>query len=41
MSDAVTDATAAKAGPADLIEIFYAPSAVFSRRQQGQFGLPY
>jgi hypothetical protein len=41
MSDAVTDATAAKAGPADLIEIFYAPSAVFARRSDGKFGLPY
>lgn len=41
MIDAVTDAMAAKPGAGDLIEIFYAPSAVFARRQQGQFGLPY
>ena len=40
MAEAVTDATA-KPGPADLIEIFYAPGEVFARRQQGQFGLPY
>ncbi|MGH7524821.1 MAG: YIP1 family protein [Gemmatimonadales bacterium] len=30
-----------QAGPADLIEIFYAPSAVFARRRDGKFGLPY
>lgn len=30
-----------QAGPADLIEIFYAPSAVFARRKDGKFGLPY
>lgn len=41
MSDAVTDATAAKPGAGDLIEIFYAPRAVFSRRSDGKFGLPY
>lgn len=41
MTNTVTDATAAKPGAGDLIEIFYAPSAVFARRQQGQFGLPY
>ena len=38
MTDAATDA---KPGAGDLIEIFYAPSAVFARRQQGQFGMPY
>jgi hypothetical protein len=40
----MTEATAApsgKAGPADLIEIFYAPRAVFERRQDGKFGMPY
>jgi hypothetical protein len=41
MSDAATDAPPAQAGPADLMEIFYAPSAVFSRRRDGKFGLPY
>ncbi|MGH7582795.1 MAG: YIP1 family protein [Gemmatimonadales bacterium] len=30
-----------QAGAADLFEIFYAPSAVFRRRQDGKFGLPY
>ena len=40
----MTEATApssGKAGPADLIEIFYAPRAVFERRQDGKFGMPY
>jgi hypothetical protein len=41
MSDAATDAPPVKAGAGDLIEIFYAPSAVFSRRSDGKFGLPY
>ncbi|MGH7592864.1 MAG: YIP1 family protein [Gemmatimonadales bacterium] len=41
MTDAVTDETTAKPGAGDLIEIFYAPSAVFARRRGGQFGLPY
>jgi hypothetical protein len=40
MTNAATD-NAAQPGPADLAEIFYAPSAVFARRQAGQFGLPY
>jgi hypothetical protein len=41
MTDAATDAPPVQAGPADLLEIFYAPSAVFSRRRDGKFGLPY
>jgi hypothetical protein len=41
MSDATTDTTAVPPGPADLIEIFYAPRAVFARRREGKFGLPY
>jgi hypothetical protein len=42
MTNAVTaDPTAPKPGAGDLAEIFYAPSAVFERRREGQFGLPY
>ncbi len=28
-------------GPADMVEIFYAPSAVFARRRTGKWGLAY
>lgn len=31
---------ATKGGPADLVEIYYAPSEVFARRRDGRFGLP-
>ncbi|MBA2627605.1 MAG: YIP1 family protein [Gemmatimonadales bacterium] len=31
---------AERPGPADMIEIYYAPSAVFERRRNGGFGLP-
>ena len=41
MTDAATDTPPARPGAGDLIEIFYAPSAVFSRRSDGKFGLPY
>lgn len=41
MSDAAALPPAGPAGPADLVEIFYAPSAVFARRRDGKFGLPY
>lgn len=27
-------------GPADMVEIYYAPTAVFERRREGGFGLP-
>ena len=35
----MNDATS-KAGPADLVEIYYSPSEVFDRRRDGKFGLP-
>lgn len=41
MTSAATEQPVGKAGPADLIEIFYSPSAVFARRRDGKFGLPY
>lgn len=40
MTNAATDTTA-QAGMGDLAEIFYAPSAVFARRTDGKFGMPY
>jgi Yip1-like protein len=33
-------AVAGKAGAADMVEIYYAPSAVFERRRNGPWGLP-
>ena len=39
MADATADTS--KAGMGDLAEIFYAPSAVFARRTDGKFGMPY
>jgi Yip1 domain len=41
MTNAATDEVVGRPGAADLLEIFYAPSAVFARRRNGQFGLPY
>lgn len=35
----MNDATP-KSGPADLVEIYYAPREVFDRRRDGSFGLP-
>ena len=40
MTSAATDNTG-NAGMGDLAEIFYAPSAVFARRTDGKFGMPY
>jgi hypothetical protein len=40
MTNAATDEVVGKPGPADLLEIFYAPRAVFARRRGGEFGLP-
>ena len=40
MTNAPTDTTG-KAGMGDLAEIFYAPSAVFARRTDGKFFVPY
>ncbi|HEY4101693.1 MAG TPA: YIP1 family protein [Gemmatimonadales bacterium] len=40
MTSVPIDETAAKPGAADLLEIFYAPRAVFARRTNGEFGLP-
>jgi len=40
MTNAATDTTT-KAGLGDLAEIFYAPSAVFARRTDGKFFVPY
>ena len=41
MTDASTPAAAAtRPGPADMIEIYYAPSDVFERRRDGGFGVP-
>lgn len=40
MTNAATDTTG-KAGMGDIAEIFYAPSAVFARRTDGKFGMPY
>ena len=39
MTNATTETD--KAGLGDLAEIFYAPSAVFARRMDGKFGVPY
>jgi hypothetical protein len=39
MANATT--TTEKPGLGDLAEIFYAPSAVFARRTEGEFGVPY
>lgn len=36
----MTDAVTQPPGPADLAEIYYAPSDVFERRRNGGFGLP-
>jgi hypothetical protein len=41
MSDAAALPPAGSPGLADLVEIFYAPSAVFARRRDGKFGVPY
>ena len=35
-----TPASPDRPGPADMIEIYYAPSEVFERRRDGGFGLP-
>ena len=35
-----TAASPGKAGPADMVEIYYAPSEVFERRRDGGFGVP-
>ena len=40
MTNAATE-SATKPGLGDLAEIFYAPSAVFARRTDGKFGVPY
>jgi len=41
MTDASTPATSPiRPGPADMIEIYYAPSEVFERRRNGGFGVP-
>lgn len=40
MTNAPTDTTT-KAGLGDIAEIFYAPSAVFARRADGKFFMPY
>jgi len=41
MTNAATDASTEKPGLGDLAEIFYSPSAVFARRTDGKFGMPY
>ncbi|HEY3933961.1 MAG TPA: YIP1 family protein [Gemmatimonadales bacterium] len=41
MTHPATDEAAGKPGAADLLEIFYAPRAVFARRRNGEFGLVY
>jgi hypothetical protein len=41
MTNAAIDTPAGKPGFADLLEIFYAPRAVFERRRGGEFGLAY
>lgn len=40
MSDGELNEATGSPGAADLVEIFYAPRAVFARRQEGSFGLP-
>ena len=41
MTNAATDEPPAQARRRRSAEIFYAPSAVFARRRDGEFGLPY
>lgn len=41
MTEAAVDPAVGAPGPADMVEIFYAPSAVFARRRAGQWGVAY
>lgn len=41
MTDAVSEQPQDKPSLGDLAEIFYAPRAVFARRRDGSFGMPY
>jgi hypothetical protein len=41
MTEPAIDPALGVPGPADMVEIFYAPSAVFARRRAGQWGLAY